>query len=115
LAAPACCRGKTTGTKVLPLGVRGSEGGFQQALWGLACRVHAYPGIHGLLYRARGDQIEVWVVAPPPMTTPLQVLAVAWAEEFSTLSPAFQWRIRVDNGPPADETGFRCLFWRGFS
>jgi len=106
------CRSAAAAPCVVPLGLRASEVGFEGSLWDLACRVGAYPGIRGLLYRAVRDGVVVWVVAPPPMTTPLTLLAATWADEISLISPTHCWSIHISAAPPAPENGYRCLFWR---
>jgi len=112
LRTPGCCRGKDGSTRVVPLGLRASEGGFEHSLWDLACRVSAYPGIRGMLYRSVRDGVIAWVVAPRPMTIPLRLLAATWAEEFAVLSPALHWSVHISDAAPPDAASFRCLFWR---
>lgn len=96
---------------MLPLVVEPGESAPGDLLWGLACRVTAYPGVKGMLYRRAGEQILVWIVAPCPMTRPLRLLATTWSRELAQADPSHLWALRVTQGKPEADS-LRCLFWR---
>jgi hypothetical protein len=112
LEIPSACRSERGEVRVLPLVVEPAETALGELLWGLACRVTAYPGVRGMLYRRAGEKILVWIVAPCPMTRPLRLLASTWSRELAQADPSHLWALRVTHEEPNADS-LRCLFWRG--
>jgi hypothetical protein len=77
----------------------------------LAKRLRGYPGVHGLLYRLENGRVELTVVAPSPMTRPLQLLSTAWVKALRENYPTFTWKLGVVAEPPEGRK-YRCAFWR---
>ena len=78
----------------------------------LGRRLSAYPGVLGLLYRERRDLFELAIVAPPPMTSPIRLLAATWQDELRLLCPSCALWFRVMPAPPGNAEAYSCILWR---
>lgn len=66
----------------------------------MAENLSGYPHVAGLLYRDTGARMEVIVIAPAPMTRPMERIARIWAERLSHACPHLDWSMHSAERPP---------------
>jgi len=89
------------------------DGGLRDSLRELIRRVSRYRAVTGLLFRHRDGRIWLWLVAAPPMTAPLRLLASAWCAKLAVTHPDVEWSLRVAPRPPHLGQRYQRLYWCG--
>lgn len=75
----------------------------------LSTVLSGYPRVTGMLYKVLDDTVEVVVVAPKPMTRPMQTILEGVASRLNDSIPDIKWHFRALPIPPADPSGYSTM------
>jgi hypothetical protein len=75
----------------------------------LSTVLSGYPRVTGMLYKILDDSVEVIVVAPKPMTRPMQTILEGIASRLTESIPEVNWHFRALPIPPANPSGYSTM------
>lgn len=88
------------------------DASFHDALSTITKRTYSYSAATGLLFRCDANECRIQIIAPRPMTKPMEILSLSWEEEINKICPERRWIVRVAPAPPPSLEKYECIFWR---